>query len=54
MKRALRLTLNVPPFNPQSPNAYLGNMIIAYLGRNVKEYRENFLRYLASLEISSR
>lgn len=27
-------------------------MIIAYLGRSVKDYRENFLRYLASLDIS--
>jgi hypothetical protein len=25
-------------------------MIIAYLGRNVKDYRENFLRYLEKLE----
>jgi hypothetical protein len=26
-------------------------MIIAYLGRNVKDYRKNFLRYLARLEM---
>ena len=26
-------------------------MIIAYLGRSVKEYRENFLRYLANLDL---
>jgi len=26
-------------------------MIIAYLGRNVKDYRENFLRYLEGLEL---
>lgn len=26
-------------------------MIIAYLGRNVKDYRENFLRYLEDLEL---
>lgn len=37
-------------FNPQSP-AYLGNMIIAYLGRNVKEYRKYFLKYLESYDL---
>lgn len=42
--------LNVTAFNPQSP-AYLGNMIIAYLGRNVKDYRKNFLRHLERLEV---
>jgi len=43
--------LNVPASNPQSPNKKNRNMIIAYLGRSVKDYRENFLRYLASLDI---
>ena len=50
MKRALSFTLNALTFNPQSP-AYLGNMIIAYLGQNVKDYRKNFLRYLEGLEL---
>jgi len=27
-------------------------MIIAYLGRNVKDYRENFLRYLEELDLT--
>jgi hypothetical protein len=27
-------------------------MIIAYLGRNVKDYRQNFLRYLDALELT--
>ena len=49
MKRALRLMLNVPAFNAQSP-AYLGNMIIAYLGRNVKDYRNNFLHNFEGLK----
>jgi predicted amidophosphoribosyltransferase len=42
--------LNAPTFNPQSP-AYLGNMIIAYLGRNVKEYRKNCLQFLERLDL---
>jgi uncharacterized protein (DUF983 family) len=42
--------LNAPTFNPQSP-AYLGNMIIAYLGRNVKEYRRNCLKFLEGLDL---
>jgi len=32
--------LNAPSFNPQSPTK-TNNMIIAYLGRNVKEYRKH-------------
>lgn len=40
----------LPAPNPQSP-AYLGNMIIAYLGRNVKEYRRNCLKFLEGLEL---
>jgi hypothetical protein len=50
MKRALSFMLNAPTFNAQSP-AYLGNMIIAYLGRNVKDYRKNFLRNLEKLDL---
>jgi len=42
--------VNAPTLNPQSP-AYLGNMIIAYLGRNVKEYRRNCLRFLEELDL---
>jgi len=42
--------LSVSAPNPQSP-AYLGNMIIAYLGRNVKEYRENCLRFIEKLDL---
>jgi hypothetical protein len=42
--------LSVPAPNPQSP-AYLGNMIIAYLGRNVKEYRRNCLKFLEKLDL---
>lgn len=40
--------LNAATFNPQSPTQC--KMIIAYLGRNVKDYRKNFLRYLEKLE----
>ena len=39
--------LNAATFNPQSPTQC--KMIIAYLGRNVKDYRKNFLRYLEKL-----
>jgi hypothetical protein len=48
MKGALSFLLNVPAFNAQSPKT-IAHMIIAYLGRNVKEYREHFLQCLASL-----
>lgn len=37
-------------FNTQSP-AYIDNMIIAYLGRNVKDYRKNFLGNLEKLKV---
>jgi len=47
MKGALSFLLNVPAFNTQSPHT--DTMIIAYLGRNVNDYRERFLYYLASL-----
>lgn len=40
------------PFNTQSPYHIKRNMIIAYLGRNVKDYRQNFLRYLEALKLS--
>lgn len=40
--------LNAATFNPQSPTQH--KVIIAYLGRNVKDYRENFLRYMEKLE----
>lgn len=40
---------NAPTFNPQSPKQR--KMIIAYLGRNVKEYRKNFLQHLERLEL---
>lgn len=40
--------LNAPTFNPQSSTHC--KMIIAYLGRNVKDYRKNFLRYLERIE----
>ena len=36
--------LNAPTFNLKVPTHC--KMIIAYLGRNVKDYRKNFLRYL--------
>jgi len=38
------------PFSTQSPKP-LSNMIIAYLGRNVKDYRKNFLYYLENLDL---
>lgn len=40
------------PFNTQSPYHIKRNMIIVYLGRNVKDYRQNFLRYLEALKLS--
>lgn len=42
--------LSVPAPNSQSPT-YLGNMIIAYLGRNVKEYQRNCLKFLDGLDL---
>lgn len=37
----------LPHLTTQSPNESI--MIITYLGRNVKDYKENFLRYLDGL-----
>lgn len=39
-----------PHLTTQGPHKNI--MIIAYLGRNIKEYRESFLRYLDELELT--
>jgi uncharacterized protein YbaR (Trm112 family) len=49
MKKALSIPLNTAAFNNSKPSPRM--MIIAYLGRNVKDYRKNFLRYLEGLEL---
>ena len=52
MKRALSFYVKCyQHLNPQSPT-YLDNMIIAYLGRNVKEYRRNCLKFLEELKLT--
>jgi hypothetical protein len=49
IKKALSILLILAVFNNSKPSPHI--MIVAYLGRNVKDYRENFLKYLEGLEL---